>query len=80
MQLIKSLRSFCRWLFNIKDEVKQEQVQINRFDVFSERNDDESIVYVQSNYDDVITYRFHGECTTCKARTHDFLSLYRKRS
>lgn len=71
MQLIKSLRSFGRWLFNIKDEVKAG-------DIFCHRNAAFIKVVVVSVNKKFITIRDYGDVPTIRLSHSDFNSYYRK--
>lgn len=70
MQLIKSLRSFGRWLFNIKDEVKPYSVYENR--QFSHK------IYVTGSYKSYISYRFQNSLIERHIPIKDFHKTYRK--
>lgn len=78
MQLIKSLRSFGRWLFNIKDELGQKlDIEVKPKDKFIDifNNAKVHVISVRNGY---VYYRFEGSMQPCKLTVDMFLDHHRK--
>jgi len=83
MSIIREIKAAFRWVFNIKDEVKQDQEQtpdIKPGDLFATLGGRKSIVHVLRVYEKDVIYRYRGTINTCLITKEQFFLRFGKLS